>query len=229
MDFLTIEQKLESFSYHTFDAFRRDMELVAMNSMVYNQPDTFYYKHGERLHQLIEAACVKYQDKIAAMDPNTGNIKVEFKQTVFEHCDVEEQVEELKRQIQEEEVRLGLMKERVVREEEEKVNEVGVEEKKEEEKNEELVEEIQVELEKKKAGSRKSSPKQKRKAAMEMTSAKKIKVILIPSALLNANCIRKRRKRSSLKNLPRSNLSRCRLTNPFRKRRVPRVKRRASK
>ena len=46
MDFSTMSLKIEEGRYENLSSFRRDFELICNNCMLYNGPDTIYYKAG---------------------------------------------------------------------------------------------------------------------------------------------------------------------------------------
>jgi len=52
MDFSTMNKKVEEGRYEDLIIFRKDFELICNNCMLYNTPDTIYYKAAKRLLQL---------------------------------------------------------------------------------------------------------------------------------------------------------------------------------
>ena len=60
MDFTSLSGKVSSGAYSTWNAFLADLELIFMNAMKYNTPDTIYHKHvrGTRPKPLMQIACM---------------------------------------------------------------------------------------------------------------------------------------------------------------------------
>ncbi|KAJ1978761.1 hypothetical protein H4R35_001777 [Dimargaris xerosporica] len=54
MDFGTMRQRLQAFAYRSLEAFEADARLVCANAMLYNKPDTPYYKLATRLQRRLE-------------------------------------------------------------------------------------------------------------------------------------------------------------------------------
>ena len=65
MDFSTMAEKVEDGSYESLEPFRRDFELICTNCMLYNGPDTIYYKSSKKLLQ--QGLRVLAPDRIKAL------------------------------------------------------------------------------------------------------------------------------------------------------------------
>ncbi|EDO45971.1 predicted protein, partial [Nematostella vectensis] len=70
MDFSTIKTKIDSNSYTTIEAFRDDFYLMCNNAMVYNAPDTIYFKAAKRIMQI--GAKMMTNDRIKNMYRSIG-------------------------------------------------------------------------------------------------------------------------------------------------------------
>lgn len=70
MDFSSMKYKIDSKEYHTLEKFRSDFFLMCNNAMVYNAPETIYYKAAKKLMQ---SGCkLLAPDKIISMYRGIG-------------------------------------------------------------------------------------------------------------------------------------------------------------
>jgi hypothetical protein len=67
MDFTTMAIRLESFEYETLQDFSADLELISVNAMTYNGPDTVYYKAAEALRDAMAPLLTKARQALVAM------------------------------------------------------------------------------------------------------------------------------------------------------------------
>jgi len=72
MDFSTMMYKIEHLQYSSLEAFRDDFILMCKNAMLYNAPDTIYYKSAEKLLNLGTKALS--EDKLRKMKRSVGII-----------------------------------------------------------------------------------------------------------------------------------------------------------
>ncbi|XP_006825137.1 bromodomain-containing protein 7-like [Saccoglossus kowalevskii] len=49
MDFSTMQQRLDNDEYHSIESYKADMKLMCDNAMLYNRPETIYYKVAKKL------------------------------------------------------------------------------------------------------------------------------------------------------------------------------------
>nr|CAG4650083.1 EOG090X04G3 [Sida crystallina] len=71
MDFSTMKQKIEENDYKNLQEFSNDFTLMCNNAMVYNQPDTIYYKAAKRL--LHNGQRLLSPDKVRPLVPTISN------------------------------------------------------------------------------------------------------------------------------------------------------------
>ena len=76
MDFTSLSGKVSSGAYSDWNAFLADLELIFMNAMKYNTPDTIYHKHvrGTRLKPLMQIDCV-FADWARLRSPNGNQLE----------------------------------------------------------------------------------------------------------------------------------------------------------
>ena len=74
MDFSTISKRIEDNHYTAMEQFERDFNLIIGNCMMYNAPDTIYYRAALKLRDqgrpIVRAA--RRQVERAGIDPVTG-------------------------------------------------------------------------------------------------------------------------------------------------------------
>ncbi len=57
MSLFDVERKLEANEYSDMATFEKDLRQICLNCQAYNDPSTWYYKHSEKLDELIGKLC----------------------------------------------------------------------------------------------------------------------------------------------------------------------------
>uniref|UniRef100_A0A671LS35 Bromodomain-containing protein 9 n=1 Tax=Sinocyclocheilus anshuiensis TaxID=1608454 RepID=A0A671LS35_9TELE len=75
MDFSTMKDKIDANEYKTITEFKADFKLMCDNAMVYNRPETVYYKAAKKLlhtgFKMMSKAAILGDDHITAKEPVT--------------------------------------------------------------------------------------------------------------------------------------------------------------
>ncbi|KAI8996016.1 hypothetical protein BC832DRAFT_309143 [Gaertneriomyces semiglobifer] len=76
MDFATMQHKFENYEYRSMEAFAHDLDLIWQNCMIYNKPDTPYYRTAQRLQKKAQPLLEEAKMKITGLrvDKESGSL-----------------------------------------------------------------------------------------------------------------------------------------------------------
>lgn len=74
MDFTTIRNNLREYKYTSIQDFHADLMLICKNAMVYNQPESVYYKSAVKLQNYISGLIENAKKRCEMIKVSSGGV-----------------------------------------------------------------------------------------------------------------------------------------------------------